>query len=235
MKRLCVLIAVLIVIALVPGIANAQCTSIQSGLLLYQPAHYLAGQPITTGANPYGYNYQAHLYSGSYFNAYAGGDGYPPYDGNDAAYLTANPSVAGHWAWPYRSVTVAMKWNDAWLSNTDCDGDGKLDRHYGYASYVGSGAWLTNHTTWTVVDAKGKQKNAYEFTKIAAIPVDAVIALPIDPYYGELTIYINGLIMGPQLWGEFAVIQDVLNDKSTGDHGLYLKGQISAGFGFFKP
>ena len=38
-----------------------------------------------------------------------------------------------------------MKWNDAWLSNKDRDGDGKLDRHWGYDSYIGSGAWLTNH------------------------------------------------------------------------------------------
>ena len=37
------------------------------------------------------------------------------------------------------------KWNDAWLSNKDCDGDGLLDRHYGLDSYRGSGAWLTNH------------------------------------------------------------------------------------------
>jgi hypothetical protein len=38
-----------------------------------------------------------------------------------------------------------MKWNDAWLANVDCDGDGLLDRHYGFGSYIGSGAWLTNH------------------------------------------------------------------------------------------
>lgn len=42
-----------------------------------------------------------------------------------------------------------MKWNDAWLSNKDCNGDGLLDRHLGYLTYIGSGAWLTNHQSGT--------------------------------------------------------------------------------------
>jgi hypothetical protein len=97
------------------------------------------------GFDAYGVNYQAHLFNGSYFNNYANGAGFPAYDGDDAAYLAANPSAASHWAWPYRSTTVNMKWNDAWLSNQDCDGDGLLDRHYGFPSYIDSGAWETNH------------------------------------------------------------------------------------------
>jgi hypothetical protein len=50
-----------------------------------------------------------------------------------------------------------MKWNDAWLSNKDCDKNGKLDRHYGFSSYIGSGAWLTNH-------ASGVYPSETEFT-----------------------------------------------------------------------
>lgn len=44
---------------------------------------------------------------------------------------------------------LMMKWNDAWLSNQSCDTDTKLDRHYGFPTYRGSGAWLTNHLSAT--------------------------------------------------------------------------------------
>lgn len=221
-------------VATAPAAAANACVTIQSGLLVYQPGNYMAGQPITTGVNPYGYNYQAHAFNGSYFNAYAGGDGLPPYNGDDAAYLAANPSAAGHWAWPYRNIDVAMKWNEAWLSNQDCDGDGKMDRHYGFAAYTGSGAWLTNHESWDVV-VGGKDRNANDFIKIVANPANASIASPVS-YFGEQTVYAaDGRVIGPQLWGEFAVIQYLLNDPSTGDNGLRLKSQVAAGFGKFQP
>jgi hypothetical protein len=47
-----------------------------------------------------------------------------------------------------------MKWNDAWLSNKDCDRNNLLDRHYGFEKYVGSGAWCTNHQwgSYDIVD-----------------------------------------------------------------------------------
>jgi hypothetical protein len=189
-----------------------------------------------TGVNAYGYNYQAHSFNGNYFNSYANTAGFPPYNGDDATYLAANPTVTTFWAWPYRSYDAAMKWNDAWLSNKDCNADGKLDRpDDSGGTYIGSGAWLTNHISWTTTDATGKEMNANEFTKIVAIPVGATIATPIDPYYGELTVYVSGQVMGLQIWGDMAVIQDVLNDKSIGEHGLFVKGQIAAGFGKFMP
>lgn len=209
------------------------CTTIQSGLLLYQAGNYLAGQPITTGVNPYGYNYQAHAFNGNFFNVYAAGANLPPYNGDDVVYLATNPSAATHWAWPYRNTDVAMKWNDTWLSNQDCDGDGKLDRHYGFPAYTASGAWLTNHNSWPVT-VNGKDFRASEFIKIVANPADAIVALPVS-YFGELTVYQGGKIIGDQIWGEFAVIQYVLNDPSTGDHGLRLKSQVAAGFGKFQP
>lgn len=234
MKRVVVVLVLLGALAIAPSPAAAQCTTIQSGLLVYQAGHYLAGQPITPGVNPYGYNYQAHSFNGTYFNAYAGGDGLPPYDGNDATYLAANPGAADHWAWPYRNDDVAMKWNDAWLGNRDCDGDGTLDRHYGFAAYTGSGAWLTNHTSWTVINAKGREVQASDFIKVVANPTDAVIAPPVS-YFGEQTVYLKGRVLGAQLWGAFAVIQYVLNDPANGDHGLRLKSEVAAGFGFYKP
>lgn len=124
---------------------EGRCTRIQDGILTYSTGHKLYGTPLTLGYDPYGYNYQAHMFNGTYANVYLGGVGYPPYDGDDDAYLAANPSAASHWAWPYRNVELSMKWNDAWIANTDCDEDGKLDRHYDFGSYSGSEAWLTNH------------------------------------------------------------------------------------------
>src|SRR4030066_2430907 len=116
---------------------KVKCTTIQSGQLLYATGHYLAGQPLKTGYDIFGYNYQAMQFNGTYANAYLGRYGFSPYQGDDAAYLAANPTFDPNswtWLWPYRNDKLAMKWNAAWLSNQDCDGDGKLDRHLGYAS-----------------------------------------------------------------------------------------------------
>jgi hypothetical protein len=98
--------------------SNQSCTTIQSGELLASD-----GSVIGVGFDDWGYNYQANLFNGMYCDAY-----------RDAA-----------WCQDYKDDRLSMKWNDAWLSNTDCDGDGLLDRHYGFDSYIGSGAWLTNH------------------------------------------------------------------------------------------
>lgn len=177
---------------------RSKCTTIQEGVLTYSAGHYLEGEPLRIGYDPYGYNYQAHLFNGSYANVYLGGAGFPPYDGDDDAYLKDNPGAKNHWAWPYRNVQLNMKWNDAWLSNKDCDGDGKLDRHHGHASYIGSGAWLTNHmrgveddgTHWTY------------FTKIVAVPTDATLT-------GGVWYDHDGTEIGPAIWGQFAVLQEV--------------------------
>jgi hypothetical protein len=235
MKTFAWTLALVGALLVLPGPAAAQCTTIDSGQLLYQPGHYLAGQPISTGVNPFGYNYQAHAFSGSYFNAYAGRDGLPPWDGDDAAYVAANPGAESHWAWGYRFIDAAMKWNDAWLSNKDCNGDGLLDRPDDFGgTYVGSGAWLTNHNSWTVTRANGKQVHAGEFIKIVALPEAAVVADPVDPIFGEQTAYLNGRKMGAQIWGDFAVIQYVASDKSLGYRGLVLKSDLAAGFGFYR-
>ncbi len=90
-----------------------------------------------------------------------------------------------------------MKWNDAWLSNLDCDGDGKLDRHYGHDSYIGSGAWLTNHMKGTNEDG-----NWTYFVKIVAVPEDAELEDGI--WYAA-----DGTEIGPVIWGQFAIIQEV--------------------------
>jgi len=117
--------------ALASSQLHAACITIQDGAL-----YDSAGNLLTTGFDDWGYNYQGHMFNGGYCDAY-----------RDAA-----------WCQPYADDDLLMKWNDAWLSNMDCDGDTRLDRHNGYPSYIGSGAWLTNHQSGKV-DVNGKCGN----------------------------------------------------------------------------
>lgn len=97
---------------------NNSCKTIQSGEL--QSSY---GPVLTTGYDQWGYNYQANMFNGKYCDSY-----------HNAA-----------WCQPYKDIDLMMKWNNAWLSNQSCDYDLLLDRHFGFDSYIGSGAWLTNH------------------------------------------------------------------------------------------
>ncbi len=118
------------------------CTTIKDGTLVASN-----GDPLVLGYDEFGYNYQAHMFNGRYcdYDRAAGG--------------------------PYCDVKLVMKWNDAWLSNMDCDGDDALDRYYGFESYIGSGAWLTNHQ-WGYNDDGTKW---VYFVKIVAAPADATV------------------------------------------------------------
>jgi hypothetical protein len=119
-----ILVVMMLVMAsmLVSAAKPTKCTTIQDGTLLASD-----GTTIMTGYDQWGYNYQAHMFNGGYCDAY-----------RDAA-----------WCQPWAEDYVIMKWNDAWLSNNDCDNDNLLDRHYGFPTYIGSGAWLTNHISGT--------------------------------------------------------------------------------------
>ena len=125
------------------------CQYVVDGNIPYASTHFLASNFLTTGYDVFGYNYQAHIFNGTYGNAYFGRSRWAPYTGDDTAYLSTYPTAAGHWAWPFRNVNLQMKWNDAWLANKDCEPDNVLDRHAGFTEYKGSGAWLTNHATGT--------------------------------------------------------------------------------------
>jgi len=145
------LAVMLISVLIAPAAALAakpsdSCTTIRDGVLTYSAGHYLEGQPLTIGYDIFGYNYQAHMFNGSYANAYLGRYGYPPYEGDDEAYLSENPGVESNWVWPYRNDQLMMKWSDIWLSNKDCNSDGLLDRGGpGGTNSAADGAWLTNH------------------------------------------------------------------------------------------
>lgn len=184
-----------------PSTVSAQCTTIQDKVLLRSD-----GVLIETGYDEWGYNYQAHIFNGKYCDAYR------------------NAS----WCQAWVNEDLEMKWNDAWLSNSDCDGDGKLDRYYGFSSYIGSGAWLTNHQKGVYIDGNGKKQRWTYFVKIVAAPADATLS-------GGTWYAADSTEIGPVIWGAFAVIQDVYNDTGTGDHGVYYLSPYSAGFGRFSP
>ncbi|WKZ82928.1 MAG: hypothetical protein QY307_01360 [Acidimicrobiia bacterium] len=199
MRLVVIAIAVLMAIPVAAG-AKQGVTTIQDGTLLTSD-----GAVITVGYDQWGYNYQGHMFRGGYCDAY-----------RDAA-----------WCQAYKDVSLIMKWNDAWLSNVDADGDGLLDRHYGFPSYIGSGAWLTNHQAGTYEDG-GDTCNWTYFTKIVAAPADATTSAGI--WYGA-----DGTEIGPVIWGAFATIQEVSNDPCAGDHGLSYLSPTNAGFGSYGP
>lgn len=131
------------------------------------------------------------------------------------------------WYWPYRDVNLVMKWNDAWLSNMDRNDDGKLDRHHGHDSYKGSGAWETNHMMGSYV-MEEVTYNWDSFTKIVAVPKDAYV---LDGVWYS----VEDVEIGPEIWGEFAIIQDIYNDEGTGEEGNVYKSKGPVGFGYFQP
>ena len=173
------------------------CTTIQSGELVASD-----GSTIEAGYDQWGYNYQAHMFNGYYCDSYRDAD----------------------WCQPYADVKLLMKWNDAWLSNKDCNGDGLLDRHYGFDSYIGSGAWLTNHQSGEYEGDDGKICRWNYFVKIVAAPVDAYED-------GGYWYSADGIEMGPVIWGDFAIVQQVENDPCAGIHGIQYVSPDHPGFG----
>lgn len=192
MKKL--MMAVVLLLAQ-QGVAEAdkQCTTIREGLV------DSAGVSLAVGFDSWGYNYQAHLFDGPYCNAYRG---------------SVCESPGGE--------TLKMKWNDAWLSNTDCDDDGLPDRHQGFDSYIGSGAWLMSQQSGDYVGSDGQLWAT--FTKVVAVPAGAYEASGL--WYTEA-----GVEMGASIWGPFAIIQEVSNDSCSGANGAQYLSPAKPGLG----
>ena len=135
-----------VVPALAAGNAAPACATIQDGTITDS-----TGNPIQTGYDQFGYNYQAHMFNGTY-------------DGSDRV-------LDGlYWGDPasvdYADDSLIMKWSDAWLANVDCNGDGKLDRGLvnGVVSGISKG-WLTNQINGDYTNADGVQHYTW-FDKI---------------------------------------------------------------------
>jgi hypothetical protein len=197
MKKTVGLIAIIMFLGIgaVSAMAKTQCITIQSGQLVGSD-----GNPLVLGYDKWGYNYEAHMFNGWYDN-----------------YSRPSTPVTG-------GDRLIMKWNDAWLSNKDCDGDGKLDRHYGYPSYIGSGAWLTNHQSGTYEGENGETCKWEYFVKIVAVPEDAKLRDGIWYTADDKEI-------GPDIWGNFAIVQEVYNDPCAGSHGIQYLSPMGPGLG----
>lgn len=187
-----------------PDISNAEelalksadgCTTIQSGEILASD-----GSVVEVGYDQWGYNYQAQMFNGFYEN-----------------YMRPTTLVE-------EGDRLIMKWNDAWISTKDCNGDGKLDRHYGFPSYIGSGAWLTNHMKGEYENTDGSKCHWTYFVKIIAVPADATKTNGV--WYNA-----NGTEIGPDIWGQFAVIEEISNDPCNGDHGVLYASPDHKGLG----
>jgi len=176
------------------------CTAIQSGTLLDE-----GDRTIKTGFDEWGYNYQARLFNGNYCSA--------NYD-------------AG-WCQGSEGISLTMKWNDAWLSNQDCDGDSHLDKHWGFDSYIGSGAWFTEHMGGSYLNEEGKKCHWNYFRKIVAAPADAYSE-------GGAWYESDGTKIGPEIWETFAIVQQIDNNPCGGSHGIDILSPAGPGLGKFK-
>lgn len=189
-----VFLAVMLALALgfaVNTEVKGDCASIKSGTILDS-----AGNVIETGNDKFGYNYQAHKFNGTY-------------DGSDR---TLDGTYWGDVA-DYVDDKLAMKWNEAWLSNKDCNGDNKLDRHFGHSSYIGSGAWLTNNVEGDYYDGDGNECHYTYFVKIVAVSSTDILVSGI--WHDS-----EGVEIGSEIWGQFAIIQSIYNDPCGGSHGV---------------
>lgn len=161
--------------------AATQCATIQGGTIMDS-----AGNPIQTGYDQFGYNYQAHMFNGTYDSSDRTLDGL--YWGDPASV-------------DYADDSLIMKWSDAWLANVDCDHNNKLDRGLidGVPSPTNTSmGWLTNQINGDYTDVDGVHNYTW-FDKIVWV--------------------------GPSgsLWGEYDIIQEVINDPAGGLHGLQFK------------
>lgn len=233
------------------GIAGANTLNDDPPTIFYPPGHFLEGWPRTIGNDMFGYNYQAHRFVGSFANVHLGAAGYPPYLGDTEAYYEvmvmygfastieeAEGIMSALWYWDDRDERIVMKWNDAWLSNQDRGDnalgtvpDGALDRHYGHPTYSGSGAWLSNHHSGIdYIEHNGRIKEvrwSYLIKHIAppstAYKVDGI-------WYTE-----NGIEIGPERYGAFAVVQKVYNDPVYGEKGISYRSPNGPGLGIYGP
>lgn len=118
----------------------SNCKSIKDGLVDSQ------GNPLTVGFDEFGYNYQAHLFNGTYDGVDRKLDG--KYWGQTGDFVDDR---------------LQMKWSDDWLSNQDCTGDGLLDRDGDTGVSKG---WTTNHVEGDYIDGDGNVQHYTYFVKI---------------------------------------------------------------------
>ena len=156
------------------------------------------GETIFPGFNDQGYNYQAHMYSGEMFP-----ESYPGW------YLEWN-------------------WNDAYLSNMDCDGDQFLDIANGGENYRGTGAWTTTKWSRTYTDGNGNTCRVWQFIKYVAVPEDATSD---GQFFYDAEGAKIGQVVNSEGLEDFAMVQFVWNDPCQGKNGVDYKAPGPVGLG----
>ena len=121
-----------------------ECAKIQSGTIIDVNAN-----PLTTGYDKYGYNYQAHMFNGLSENY-----------SRPAVVVTEG------------AENLVMKWSDDWLANVDCNRDGKLDLGLDPKTGVSMGTsmgWVTNHFEGDYTGSDGELHHYTYFAKIVYV------------------------------------------------------------------
>lgn len=168
-----IIILMLGLLAVSVGTSAAQdCVSIRDGVLTDSN-----GNLLTMGYDQFGYNYQAHMFNGTYDSVDRKLDG--KYWGSTGDFVDDH---------------LTMKWSNDWLSNQDCNGDGKLDRGTNGISL----GWETNHVEGDYFDADGNVQHYTDFVKIV--------------WVGP----------GGSLWGQYEIIQENYNDSGTGNYHFHV-------------
>jgi hypothetical protein len=162
--------ALLSLLLLAPASASAapECAQIEDGTITLSD-----GTPVVVGDDGWGYDYADHAFEGDY--------------------CASNRQLSC----PYQGTELAMVWNDAWLSSQDCDHDGKLDRHHGFATYRGSGAELSNAMHGRYTEAN-KLCDYYYYALYIAAPLDAI-------KLNGNWVAANGTVLGAVIWTDFYV------------------------------
>ena len=221
MKKWAILFAAFVlVLAVTPVVAaKDKCATIQDGTIVD-----VKNNPITLGYDKWGYNYQAHMFNGWYWN----------YSRPDEPWTYESLTAAG------KSTTwLIMKWSDEWLSNKDCNKDGLLDRGYSCnpenpTSSACDGAWLTNHQFGSYEGEEGETCYWNYFVKMVYVNPETAYKA-IDPEDGLLYWYTNeGEKIGSVIWGAYARILQIYNDPCAGETGVENKFETPVGFGYYK-
>jgi len=197
------LVAVCFILTATTLVSAAKPTynNIQSGLIT-DPK----GNIITVGSDKWGYNYQAQMFNG-YRNNW---------------YRPTIPVTSGDW--------IIVNWNSAYLNNIDRDLNGKLDQHYGFSTYKGSGAWITFHEFRSYLTAEGGTAYYDYFVKLVAVPADATVH---SGYWYNANGIVIGLDASPSGYVYFAYIQEVYNDPYAEITGIFYNEPLPNGLGFY--
>ena len=179
MKK-CIMTAFAYLVFVLPASSlGSECKTIKSGEIVDANSNQLQ-----VGFDMWGYNYQAHMFNGLYEN-----------------YLRPSEPVS-------ESLdNLVMKWSDDWLSNQDCNSDGKLDRGLDSKTGISNGTsmgWCTNHIEGDYLGDDNEYHHYTYFVKIVYVGP----ALTPDPWVGK------------RIWGQYAIIEEVYNDPYGGLNGV---------------